>query len=137
VHVASRPLDGERQSGDPPAVSVPFELVVVAAADRPHGAARGVGEQVCAPHVGRAGCLIAVDADHVTGDQVVDGVEVGFPFEKCSAGWADGSAMLTTVVSNTTITCATPITARISQRREYAGSAAVIRYFLGPCAQAT
>jgi hypothetical protein len=32
----------------------------------------------------------------------------------------------TTVVSSTTITCATPTTARISQRREYVGSAAVI-----------
>src|SRR5580700_10047269 len=30
--------------------------------------------------------------------------------------------MLTTVVSSTTITCATPMTARISQRREYARS---------------
>src|ERR1700680_2075608 len=35
--------------------------------------------------------------------------------------------MLTTVASTTTITCATPTTARISQRREYAGSAAVIQ----------
>src|SRR5579862_9600631 len=34
--------------------------------------------------------------------------------------------MLTTVVSSTTITCATPMTARISQRREYARSAGSI-----------
>src|SRR4051794_7722018 len=32
VHVASRPLEGEGQSGDPPAAWGPFELVVVAAA---------------------------------------------------------------------------------------------------------
>jgi hypothetical protein len=47
------------------------------------------------------------------------------PFEKCSARWADGSAIFTIVASSTTITCATPTTARISQRRAYVGSGAV------------
>jgi hypothetical protein len=36
---------------------------------------------------------------------------------KPSARWADGSAMFTMVASSTTINWATPITARISQRR--------------------
>src|SRR4051812_29154806 len=46
VHVAGRPLDGERQSGDLPALCGPLELVIVTAADCPHGAAGGVGEHV-------------------------------------------------------------------------------------------
>src|SRR4051812_34405216 len=75
VHVAGRPLDRERQSGDPPAVGGPFEPVVVTAADCPHGAAGGVGEHVRALHVGRAGCPVAVEVDHVTGDQVVECIE--------------------------------------------------------------
>ncbi len=36
---------------------------------------------------------------------------------KCSALWADGSAMFITVMSRTTMSCARPITPRISQRR--------------------
>jgi hypothetical protein len=40
------------------------------------------------------------------------------PVRKCSARWAYGSAILTTVVSSTTITCTTPTTTRISERRE-------------------
>ena len=60
--------------------AVRSSLVIVTAADCPHGAAGGVGEHVCALHVGRARCLIAVDADHVTGDQVVEGVEVAQRF---------------------------------------------------------
>src|SRR5919108_2258560 len=36
---------------------------------------------------------------------------------KCSARWADGSAMFITVTSRTTMSCASPITARMSQRR--------------------
>ncbi len=38
-------------------------------------------------------------------------------FEKCSAFWAEGSAMLTIVASSTTISCAMPRIARIVQRR--------------------
>jgi hypothetical protein len=37
--------------------------------------------------------------------------------EKPSARWADGSAMFTMVASSTTISWATPTTARTSQRR--------------------
>src|SRR4051812_25951192 len=81
VHVAGCPLDRERQSGDPPAVGGPFEPVIVTAADGPDRVAGAVGEHVRALHVGRTGCLIAVDADHVTGDQVVEGVEVA---ERCA-----------------------------------------------------
>jgi len=42
---------------------------------------------------------------------------------KCSARCADGSAMFMTVASSTTISCATAITTRISQRRGSGGAA--------------
>jgi hypothetical protein len=39
---------------------------------------------------------------------------------KCSARWADGSAMFITVRSRITMSCARPITPRMSQRRSWA-----------------
>ena len=43
VHVPGRPLDGERPTRDLPTHGGPLELVVVAAADCPDGAAGGIG----------------------------------------------------------------------------------------------
>ena len=40
---------------------------------------------------------------------------------KCSARWADGKAMFITVTSRTTMSCARPMTPRMSQRRRSSG----------------